>query len=379
MIPAILQNKREIQHILVTGQSNSVGAYGTPLLSTSQPYSNKKFTGGTRPGGGGSNLASLVDLIEDIAGGGTYGETIASGMANTLTFRNPAKQFLVSNHGADGTPYSGIKKGQSPYTNGQAQVVAGKARVQALRRRYRVGAVCVIHGESDAIANLGATYQANMTEFQADYNLDCKTISGQVQTVLLIQAQLQPFQQTGVPHAQLAAAVANPTGILIACPRYFLPYVDDLHHNAAAYRWLGEYFAKAYEAAIFQGLTWRPVSPATVSRSGAVVTIDFHVPVAPLVFDTTLVTDPGNKGFSYTDDSSSASVSSVAITGPTQVQVTLNTTPTGANKRMRYAYASGSSGGSAGPRGNLRDSDNRTSLYGNSLYNWCLHFNEAVA
>lgn len=34
--------------------------------------------------------------------------------------------------------------------------------------------------------------------------------------------------------------------------------------------------------------------------------------------------------------------------------------------------------GGVGPKGNLRDGDATTSIYGNTLYNWCVHFEEAV-
>jgi len=48
---------------------------------------------------------------------------------------------------------------------------------------------------------------------------------------------------------------------------------------------------------------------------------------------------------------------------------------------LRYAYsaAPGSWGGPlTGPRGNLRDSDDEASTHGNTLHNWCVHFNEPV-
>jgi hypothetical protein len=61
--------------------------------------------------------------------------------------------------------------------------------------------------------------------------------------------------------------------------------------------------------------------------------------------------------------------------------VTLASTPTGASRRIRYAYT-GTSGNAAGPttgmRGNLRDSDTTTCGSGTVLRNWSVHFEEAV-
>jgi len=132
------------------------------------------------------------------------------------------------------------------------------------------------------------------------------------------------------------------------------------------------YYAKAYKKVVVDGQEWKPLKPATITRAGAVLTIKFAVPTPPLVFDTTLVSNPGNYGFEYTDDSGSPpAINSVAVTESDTVTITLSTTPTGTNKRLRYAYTGvpGNPGGpTTGPRGNLRDSDATTSsLYGNTL------------
>jgi hypothetical protein len=71
----------------------------------------------------------------------------------------------------------------------------------------------------------------------------------------------------------------------------------------------------------------------------------------------------------------------VQVTGSDTVAITLAATPTGANKRLRYAYTGvpgNAAGPTSGPRGNLRDSDATPSLYGNPLYNWCVHFDKPV-
>jgi hypothetical protein len=101
----------------------------------------------------------------------------------------------------------------------------------------------------------------------------------------------------------------------------------------------------------------------------------------PLVLDEVLVSNPGSFGFTFTDGSGNPpAISAVALTGPTQVTVTLSGPP-GPAARLGYA-ALGQPGMPAGPmtgpRGNLRDSDATPSLSGLPLYNWAVHFELAL-
>ena len=107
------------------------------------------------------------------------------------------------------------------------------------------------------------------------------------------------------------------------------------------------------------------------------VTVSYDTPFAPLVFDAEQVPDPGNYGFVYADDATSAIIMSVALAGPATVNITLNRTPDGANPRLRYAMEGyeGTREEGAGPRGCLRDSSRLASRYdGKILYNWGVHF-----
>ena len=105
------------------------------------------------------------------------------------------------------------------------------------------------------------------------------------------------------------------------------------------------------------------------------------VPVPPLVLDTMLVRDPGNYGFAYVDAGPTPAITSVAITGPDTLTVTLASTPTAVGRRLQYAWT-GVPGAAAGPttgaRGNLRDSDDTPSRTSSALYDWCVHFDEPV-
>jgi hypothetical protein len=186
-----------------------------------------------------------------------------------------------------------------------------------------------------------------------------------------------------VTQLQLEASRAAPDRIVLVGPKYVLPYVPDgVHLTGEGERWLGEMHAKAFERVLVNGEPWRPVSPREITREGAEITVRFWVPAPPLVLDETLVTNPGNYGFGYTDTSGAPpTITSVALAGEDSVVITLSAPPVAGNQRVTYAQ-NGIVGQPAGPttgaRGNLRDSDSTASRHGYSLFNWCVHFDEAV-
>lgn len=392
---------RDVNHVLISGQSLSTGGHGVPVLSTSQPYSNLMFNTGVRAGASVSSFVPLVESAVDPNDITSEGETIASGMSSWVTraaredlcVGQPAGQrshdMLVSDHGVGGFPYAELKKGTTPWAAMQAQVTAGKSISAGLGLSHVVRGVLIVHGEKDLLnGNITGihTYDTDLAQWQADYDTDVKAITGQTDPVVMFQTQLSSWVWNGgggpwLALQQLSASVASGGKIVMVGPKYIFPYVDDgVHMPASSYRWLGEYYAKAYKRVILEGLPWEPLRPRSIVRTGANIDVDFYVPVAPLVLDTTRVSDPGAYGFEFSDDSGAhPDVASVQITGDTSIRVTLWSVPVGANQRLRYACVNGTNGGpTTGPRGCLRDSDNTPSRYGNELFNWCVHFDEAV-
>lgn len=373
-----------INQILSTGQSLSVGVASSPALTTTQPYSNLMLSGGN--GGIGSG-GSFIPLVEASV------ETISSSMANTITANDPGNDFdvAVSLHGVSGYTYSQLKKGTAPFTTGMTQVTNAKSAAVALGRTSRVLGVTTIHGETDNYNGVsGATYQGYLEEWQNDYDTDVKAITGQSNEVILFLDQMSSFMSSyandatsEIPIYQLYAAEENPDEIVLVAPKYFLNYSDRHHLTGASSRWLGEYYGKVIKKVVVDHEEWRPLSPNSATRSGNIVDVDFHVPAGVLAFDTTLVSSRTNKGFEYYDSTSSATISNVEILDSDTVRITLSGTPTGANQRIRYAYT-GVPGTNTGAQnagtaaGNLRDTDPYTSLYGNTLYNWAVHFDEAI-
>ena len=375
-----------LHHVLISGQSLSQGAL-SEVVSTEQPFENVSFVTGVRAGGAG--LDSLIPLVE--TWDGSQGETLASGMANLLSQRaidaGGEHRSLFSAHGVGGQPYSALRKGTVPYANGMAQVTAGLALAQAAGEAYAVRAVMIVHGESDHVAN-NLDYDLSLLEWQSDYQADIQAITGQTRPIPLITDQMSSFTAYGaatsvIPQLQLEASRAAPDRIVLMGPKYVLPYVPDgVHLTGEAERWLGEMHAKVFERVLVNGEPWHPVSPREITREGAEITIRFWVPAPPLVLDETIVTNPGNYGFGYSDSSGAApTITSVALAGEDSVVITLSAPPVGGNQRVTYAM-NGTPGQPAGPttgaRGNLRDSDATVSRHGYALFNWCVHFNEAV-
>lgn len=419
----------DINHILSTGQSNSVFNGGVPVLTKTQPYANVSFDVGVMPGtqcnGDGCKSYQVPNGFIPLVEGDSFMyavETMSSGMANQITrgarillAGQPLPRndhvVLVSIHGRSGRTYDCLRKSGcwlqaqgyvNPFSEGMLQVQWGKQIATQLGKSYAVRAVTAVHGESnhywqefplngsDGTPGKIKNYADAMVEWQQDYEAGVKGITGQTGTLPLLMAQMHGW--TGDPNArtsriptdQYDAMLRAPGKVVIVAPEYPIPFRTDdgIHFTSEGGRRMGEYFAKAYSKIVLEGQTWEPVRPKSMTRAGNVITITYFVPVPPLALDTAQVTNPGNYGFEYTDDSGAPpAITNVQVTAPDTVQITLAATPGGANKRVRYAYTSwvkGTPGPQTGVRGNLRDSDATPSLYGNALQNWGVTFDLAV-
>jgi hypothetical protein len=401
-----------LHHILITGQSLSMGYGAGSAISTTDPFANERFSG---PGGVNAvtNDASgitLVPLTETVLSGN--GETIANGMADSITAAaravisdNPSGltsyDCLVSGSGVGGEPYLSIcgptddpPGGTASYQEFVSQIVTGKALAPS---GYFVPCVSVIHGETDDVNrnNVGQIdYLTALLHWQSDLQAAVHANTTQTGTIPFMLAQTSGWPASGfaTPWSatrQLAAALQYPSQFVLVCPEYFLPHTSaaltgpidsygsgDYHLIADGYRWMGEHFGKVFRRVFLEGKPWLPLVPLEITRTGSVIAIDFHNPSGTaLVFDTTHIANPGNYGFEYFDGSSvgtpSATITGVAFDAviPNRVNVTLSSMPSGANKRIRYAYTGvvgtghNNVGPGVGPRGCLRDSDPTLSYY----------------
>ena len=375
-----LTNKPVLDHVLIVGESLAVGVDGNPALSVSPSSENFRFYRD-------DTTTNLFGLYEGQL------ETISSGAANHVSGNSTNRRMLISNIGANGQTYDLQKKGTALYALGVSQFAAAPQTVALSLYAYRPKAIFAVAGEGDCQK---PDYDLRVRQWQSDYQNDIQRVTGYADPIPMFHSQISAWTSptmgslstTLSPYKVLAEAEANPTKTILVGPRYVFPYAvtnaafPGLHLSNEGYRWLGEYYGKVYRKVVVDGQTWSPLKPNTLTRTDAVITVTFDVPVPPLVLDPTLVTNPGNFGFEYWDDSAlPPAIAHVEPVGVDRVQITLTAIPTAANKRLRYAYTGvpGNSGGpTTGPRGNLRDSDPTPSLYGKTLYNWCVHFDKPV-
>lgn len=405
--------------IILTGQSvsNGYGSAPTPCISTTQPFGNLML--GPDPRGGAQMFDSGAGVTLNVSGltlnpltagsfipdGGTFGGTFASGWGETqangiadslsrmFASRGYKGVFVVIQSGGNGDKEAYIaKNGTFPfYANAIAMLQQVVSIATAAGKRVSVRAVATVIGDGDQVAlTPSATFTQAMLTLQQNYEADCKAITGQLNGVPLIQSTIclvNAGQTTSyIQEAALDATEAAPGKVVLYGPRYQFPYCDPYGSNYAhmtpdGYRNHGENIAKAVFAAV-QNKPWTGLRPKTWRLLGNRILINFHVPVAPLVIDTTTLAAvpttggyfPGGMyGFEFSDGSgSSPTITAVNIYDPTTVEILLSAAPTGPSPQIAYAVT-----GQTNHRayGNLRDSDTSPSFYGyTNTWNWCTGF-----
>ncbi|MDR5858223.1 hypothetical protein FZZ93_01045 [Halomonas eurihalina] len=358
---------RAVNHMLFYGQSLSIGAKGTPVISTSQPYGNLTFAGGPRAADG--DFSSLKPLVEDELqapdGGTNRGETPCSGAANyastTMAINHgvrPADHTILSSSaGQGGTSILGLKRGTAWYSD---HLLAHISNAYALENDYALRVLAWVQGEADATSD-GLSFSEYLTELetlQADIDADARGITGQTSTVPLLtyQCSSRVQENDGVALAQLASAQRNSL-IALATPTYHLPHnADGLHLTAAGYKWMGAYFGRAYTDWMIGGEKPRWLSPVSATYRGTQIRVRFDVPTRPLVLDDTTLAATTDNGFQITDGGVAATINSISIDGD-DVVLDLASTPTG-DVIVRYAldHLGTGLGIESGGSGNLRDS-----------------------
>lgn len=378
--------------IIGTGQSLAVGVEGMPLRATQPSYRNLKLDlgGGSFPHTKDSSerlsVAPLCEPIRPLASGypapfpgNIYGETPHTCMASQITAlalaASGGKGDYVSVHsvvGESGQPLRVLVKGAVPIDDTGHAYAASMFEVRALtrlarqaKRSFGVAAVVLTHGESDAE---NPAYQQGLVQLWRTYDTDLAALTGQKRRPLLLLTQ-----QSSVPAragtlaasalAALGASRAEPEYIVCVGPRYQYEYAADaVHLQSIGYDRLGEKYGQVFFERSVLGHAWQPLAPTSVERRAGVVSVAFHVPVPPLVWDDTLPPPhpPGHpwangRGFELLADGVPATIEAAELEG---ARVNLRTTASG---RLVVRYAATAS---QQPRphgswrwGQLRDSD----------------------
>jgi hypothetical protein len=278
----------------------------------------------------------------------------------------------------------------------------------AAGKTYGVGAITLIHGESDA-GNMG--YADAIAQLWSDYNQDLSAITKQTASIPMLLAQQNSVPSTAgqvsVSAAQaITAGLNHPGDIINVGPKYQYPYstgVTNLgvHLDSHGYELLGEKMGQVYFEKVVAGHDWQPLQPTTIERMGTnIVLVHFHVPVPPLVWDDSIPTPHSatgslaawtlGKGFEVTVSGVRATITAVDIVGGDTVQITCQGDITGANLAVAYAMTtdgvqlttsplSAMDGTGTFRWGSLKDSDPFTgAVTGVAQPNYCVAFQQTI-
>ncbi|HDU8151096.1 TPA: sialate O-acetylesterase [Acinetobacter baumannii] len=380
---------KAVNHMLFYGQSLSVGATATTILSTSQPYLNKTFNTGPRMDSAATSVIPLVEQFNNPSSDdyNNRGETPCSGAANyasrAMLLENGIKPedhvIFASTAGHGAYRIDQLEKGTAWYSFFLSHVIKAK---ELNGSDYKVQVVCWVQGENDAIANIQTSYEIyrqKLEKLQADVSADIKAITGQTDDVKFITYQLSYAARTWNAQALVQLHLAQESdAFAMATPMYHMPYAsDNVHLTNVGYKWMGAYFGRAYKQLIVDNKKPDFINPIVARLNGTELRIKFDVPKLPLVLDTTTLAATTNHGFKVTDNGLNVAFSTPTIDGDTVV-IQLASVPSGIVK-VRYAldYLGTGLSITGGASGNLRDSTTDSiEIAGveRPLYHVCPHF-----
>jgi hypothetical protein len=375
-----------------------VGEQAAQVATRTQPFQNLKLALPANvlpfnPNAAGLSLVPLVEPLRAFASTypsaypqNIYGETPHTAMANQISALAQAVLSIgyATVHsvvGENGQPMSVLRKGATEVVTGamsmgrayaatQFEVAAIARLARAQGRSYGVAAIIITHGEADAGS---PGYGNDLFQLWTDYNTDLRNLTGQTETLLMLVSQ-QHAVPNGVgvrsasTQAQWRASVDHAAQIVCSGPKYQYAYAaDHVHLTTPGYQMLGEKYGQVYFERVVLGNDWRPLEPLGVTRNGRVLSVRFHVPVLPLVFDAGLPAPhqvanlpqwAQGRGFELWQGNRRVTIQSVAISGDT-VQLTSGEDLNGGGYTVGYAATDDNvpmPGGTA-RWGQLRDSD----------------------
>ncbi|MFY5442449.1 sialate O-acetylesterase, partial [Acinetobacter baumannii] len=246
-------------HLLFYGQSLSVGATATTILSTSQPYFNVTFNTGPRKDSAANSVIPLIEQFNNPSSDGydNRGETCCSGAANyasrAMMLENgiAPKDHVIfaSTAGHGGYRIDQLEKGTDWY-NFFIEHVSEAKRLNG--EDYKVQVVCWVQGENDATTSMQTpydVYREKLEKLQSDASADIKAITGQADEVKFITYQMSYAARTWEKQALVQLHLCQQSDkFLMATPMYHMPYaIDNIHLTNVGYKWLSAYFGRAYK------------------------------------------------------------------------------------------------------------------------------------
>lgn len=275
---------------------------------------------------------------------------------------NNVRIFMI-NPGAGGVAVQALIKGTAPYTKMMTMITAAAALANAAGATLVVPGWLWHQGEGNYANGVIAGYAAALSGLADDFDADVKVITGQPQDVICSTYQVASHKAYSVAYPSIALdqyelARTNPK-FTMSSPMYIFDYQSSDHVHLASYWYKvsGAYGAKSLKRKCFDaGASKDFVYVDSYLIQGRVIELTLHVPVAPLVIDTTFVTENTNYGFTLLNASGvDQGALTVAVSGNRVMILSPVAVTTGFT--LQYAfYGAGITGRTDGPRGNIRDS-----------------------
>lgn len=385
-----------VNFIPIFGQSLSVGAAATPIITSERKYkAGIKFNVGIRCSKKEvSAFTSFVPLVEEVSGATVdsagVGETVASGCVEQLLellckevglspYSNywDNHKFLFGSFGAGSktilelieVPTSGIG-----YYQGVVNAMqAAKNICDENGWTLNIPAWIWIQGETDmkpGIATSKDIYKQKLQQLAAQFDSDAKSITGQSNEVKCICYQTASQNIWGntpnytstimdVPTAQMELIKDN-NMFVASNPVYILDHskAEHIHLSASGEKMMGLYCGIALKSVIDGTCNKKGVTPATYSISENTVILKCNVPCPPLRVDNTWVKEVDNFGFTLLTSDNVNIIESVKVFDD---EIVIQCSQSPLNCRLFYGFngTSGYDGRLKGSRGNICDCGGR--------------------
>ncbi|MFV8875326.1 sialate O-acetylesterase [Serratia fonticola] len=363
-------------HIPIYGQSLSVGALGSPILNTPTPESLMYNTGVISRG---KSPISLVPLAENGV------ETIASALANSFVsnvkYGMNGRKLILNSGGVGGEKIANLSKGKPAYNDLINQIKWCSQYNISDGREYAVDYIVWIQGEADA--NLGMSkeeYKARLSQLRIDIENDLSAVRNTARQLqmMIYQMSSHGFYAGTVEHPSVEIPIAHlelsneDENIHCFGPNYMFAGSDQVHKTNHGYRQMGLQAEKAIRHHLETGEKFRPLEPIKFRKiTDRVIIGDFYVPVPPMKFDDSIVSQlpDGNNGFEVWDSSGRVGIVNTEVIGSSQLKITTGRalvgeiyvsaayTPDNRGEATNGWYNSWYAGPKTGVRTTLRDSD----------------------
>lgn len=256
------------------------------------------------------------------------GETIASGLVDSLKQSmgvGADTAFIFSYAGVGNTRLRDLDKRHDDTTDPRSldptpggfyktsidDVKRAQGQATSNGWTYEVSAITWMQGEKNNDLRLDdwdapldratflTAYAQDLIDLKNDWNVDILAITNQTNRIPLFSYQTLDAISG---QAQLVASDMDPE-IYVVSPTYYMfsaiNSVNPLHGNWGNFlhltgdseRWLGAQFAKVIKRVLVDKQTWQPLRPSTAwaSADRKTIYVQYHVPVPPIVIDTSFL------------------------------------------------------------------------------------------